>query len=149
MTKQKRLIGLIAASVITISISSMMVYGNNKEYDYELNMDNILTTIDKDRTLMLMAEYKEGVSEELISSIEDKVSDLVLEEVEVEEVVQTEETKDKVVENNKDASKDTPVDVVVKNPEQPNNANPIADNSGVKSDLSKHLNNYVLDVIKT
>ncbi|MDR7871292.1 MAG: hypothetical protein RIN55_10550 [Tissierellaceae bacterium] len=143
MIRQKQTVGLVAALTIITSITSYKTI-KNYSYNYELNVENVFPFVENNRTTSLISEYIEvaNLKEE---SLEENI-DLIDEETETEietniedeiEVVQVQE----------------PIQNEVKepthNPVQPNREEPIKDNRTVPSNLSQHLNRYVLDVINT
>ena len=157
MIKYNKLLGFIAVSTMAISIKSIMVYGDNRGYDYELKVDNILPIIERDITAFLIAENKEEFIVEVINEesniwFEDENIYLAMGETELEEAEEetheeiTNITNEEIVENNDNSIQDQEV---AKKDLVQERSTPITGNTTVAPDLSHYLNNYVLDLIKT
>lgn len=133
MIKYKKMLGLIPILIILISTT----HSSRKEIAYELNIQDILQNqrasflsenIEEKETFL--EKETETIIEEETNSIVD--IDMAFADVEIE-------SQDDNEDNDKPEN----------NPLSPSRGTPITDNRRVPSDLSKHLNSYVLDVIRT
>ena len=134
MKKNIILQGFVGVLAMIIPTSSIILSYNTKKYDYELNIENILPIIEESRTTFLVTEYIEGRTEE------EKDIDLPQENLDTED-----KTSEKIIEEPKEENQEPDN----KKPEQANSSTPVTEDRTVSSDLSQHLNNYVLDVIRT
>ncbi len=140
MIKDKITLGFLTIILIIISIYPIT---NHNAYAYQLGINNILPIIEAKKADLLVAEY-------LDNSIIDEEQLALLEENESQENITELHNEERIEEENQQSAKDDIIDNKSKNnPEMPNRGVPIQDNRTVSSDFSKHLNNYVLDVIKT
>ena len=152
MIKYKNILWLVSALIF---LTSIIVNEYSRDTAYQLNIENTLPIIENKRVFSI-SEYIDEVNKIEKKSPEVDI-DLNNEEIETKdnEVIHVEnsfdlaneenlvdESNDKVENHNID--KDTENNLVL-----PNRGTSITNNRTVSSDLSQHLNNYVLDVIKT
>lgn len=150
MIKRKAYLGL-GVLLVSISVSFLSVNGGRKNIEYNRDVKDILPLMEINETIISMAQLKDIEAMDYKMSIEE-VEEMVLQEPKIEEVPEDKQIEDKQIEI--DTVKE---DIVVanniekeQNPQPtPNRGGSVTDKRNNKEDLSKHLNNYVLDVIKT
>ncbi len=154
MNRQRVLLGLVVLSAI-ITTFALSTSNKNNKYDYEFNVRNVLPIAGNGLSSLLIANHIEVIKqvEEETNSSEDMDSDLTQEEIKTEEENKT--TEGQIIkedENKYNEETETVVDNKTVSPDKGNLAKQVTqtnDNRTVPSSLSQHLNNYVLDVIRT
>ena len=144
MDKKRILQGSIAGLAIILSTSAI-IYSNNREYDYELSTENILSIIEEDRARFTFAEYiEEKVDEDITIELAQEYVDI--EEDNLEKIVEesSEDVVDLIIEGNAVEHQ-----VVHRDIELANRAASVADKRTANPDLSQYLNKYVMDLVNS
>lgn len=140
MSKDKRILGLVVLFTTVISITSIAASTNSNNYGYQLNTKNILPAIETNKAVNLVFEH-----------IEDNNAD---EEVNLpEDIDMAKEENEREEPELEQVNRETDIESIEESNQQSTTSHsreiPTNDNSTVTSDLSQHLNNYVLDLVKT
>lgn len=154
MNKRRIYIGV--AIVLTSVISFSQINKNTKDIDYTGNVKAVFPLIRTNDAILFMAQNSS------LGFIDNKISykieeEIILEEVKIEEIKEEKQIEEKMIdediivaknaeENNKEVKETQERKENISNPSR---GADITDNRKNKEDLSQHLNNYVLDVIKT
>lgn len=155
MNKKRTLLGVVAVFAITISTSSIIISENNKKHDYELSFESISSAMEKSKTTFLVTEYIEnrvGGDINLDLAQIDVDIDLSQENMDIEEKASEkiiEESQEDIMDSNNEENIQEYQEIAHKNPDPPSRGMPMTESRRKVSDLSQHLNQYVLDVIGT
>lgn len=155
MNRKRIYLGLGILLISTLSINSSRKDMDGKETNLLRNIDRTIIAMEQDEDIIVMddrifirnqneillkeAEIEETLEEEQIAGVLEEVKpDEILEEGQIEEeIIKKDIVVAKIIEKE---DRDQP---------SPNRGVATLDNRNNKIDLSNHLNNYVLDVIKT
>lgn len=145
MSKRKTYLGL-GVLLVSVSVSFLSANGSKKELDYNRDVKDIIPLMEINKTIISIAQNKDIEVMDNKRIIENQ-SEIALEEPKIEEVLEDEQIEEKIVKEDIVVAKNTEKDHNIQ--PTPSRGGSVTDNRNNKEDLSKHLNNYVLDVIKT
>lgn len=148
MNKRRTYLGLIVLLVF-ISVSILSVNESRKGIDYNRDVRDVrdvMPLIEINKAIMSLAQSNNIEATDYKMSIEE-VEEIALDETNIEEALEDKQIEEKAVKEDIVVAKNTEKDHKVQ--PTPSRGGSVAENRNNKEDLSKHLNNYVLDVIKT